>query len=110
MNKIKNNVSNVIMIMVLCIVSIRQLFLYNRIELMHPTNVTNDLSFVVLTIVITLVLSLFVIYIPTLFLVKIRITLPSLRISVPYVVINGCHYQNSFRTKKVFQLLRVIRC
>lgn len=110
MNKQKQRISNIIMLVLLFFMSIRQLVKFTEMNFIQSTTLSNDLSFVVLIVFVTLFLSLFMIYIPILFLVKVEITLPSIVVDLPYMIVQVKQYVVSFDKRNTYQLNQVIRC
>ncbi len=110
MNRIKNRVSNTMMLSLLLFMMLRQLLLYTNINILQTSSFTNDISFILIICILTLFISVTVIYLPILFITKVSINLPTLRLNIPCQRILIYNYQRLTDNHNIYQLYNVVRC
>lgn len=110
MNKTKQTVSSIIMILILALMSIKQLLHYTNIQLLQSNTIVNDISLILLLSVLTVLVSLFLIYLPLLFVVEIKLHIVTFNYSLPKIKRVYTCTQTLYFTHKIYQKQCVIRC
>lgn len=110
MNRMKNRVSNTMMLSLLLFMTLRQLLLYTNINILQTSSFTNDISFILIICILTLFISVTVIYLPILFITKVSIKLPTLRLNIPCQRRLIYNYQRLTDNRNIYQLYNVVRC
>ncbi len=110
MNKNKNRVSNTIMLSLLLFMTLRQLFLYSNVSFLQTSNLANDISFVLIICILSLFMSVSIIYLPVLFIIEVSINLPALKLIIPCQKDIVYNYHRLIDNCSIYKLYSVVRC
>lgn len=111
MNKNKQTISTIVMILILFFMTGRQLIQYIDYSSFNVSSMSFDLTLIVIISVLTFILSIFIIYLPLLFIVKFDFYIQMYKISLPRIIKETkVAVENIFFTVDRYKKLSVFRC